>query len=250
MTKHITLKNAPIEEVIFSLITDPSEQCNLNCLNEVATDISNELDGEIEDWISREAIFEIGLESDNLSHNTKKKGYVIKGCNERVVVHISDNAFIMNKLKPYVDWSDISTLFEKIWSSYERRTKPKEINKVSIRYVNKFDVPQENWDDYLLMYPVIHSESENDNSLISVGEVFSRYNLQSDRYAASSVVMLNIKAKEAGQLSVIMDIDVDSVNKIENYSSYKEISDVVDRLRDFKNHIFFSNIPKAKEMFN
>ena len=67
---------------------------------------------------------------------------------------------------------------------------------------------------------------------------------------AQSVVLLTLKPENRDFLSVIMDIEVTSRTPITGYSGYHDITDVLNRLRDFKNQIFFANLPKAESLFS
>jgi hypothetical protein len=74
--------------------------------------------------------------------------------------------------------------------------------------------------------------------------------LISERHMARSVVQLTLKPENNDSLWVIMDIEVASKTPITDYAGYHEVTDVLNRLRDFKNQIFFANVPKAEELFS
>ena len=49
------------------------------------------------------------------------------------------------------------------------------------------------------------------------------------------------------KISCIFEIDVHDLN--EHGIDYEAIKDVLNRLRELKNNIFYANLPNAKEMF-
>ena len=249
MPQYPNLNNAPIAEAIFSVEVVPTKQCDMNCLKDVCAQLSSVYTSEPEEWLSIEGAFTIKDGGVSTSHTSEKIGYIIKSPDEKSILHVGKNSLVLNKLKPYTNWQDLSAQFEDAWNIYVKSVMPNAVNRIGVRYINNFEIPIEKWNENLLMYPVMNTGNQLDSSSISMGDVFSRYGLKSDRYVAESIVMLHIKVNNLNNLSIIMDIDVKSVDKITNYSGYHEIKDVADRLRDFKNQIFFSNVPNAEELF-
>ena len=249
MPNYKQLANAPIEEAIVNVEVDAS--ASMDQLQSVLGLLHDEYVSN-DDWYAFQGAFEINEENKTIgsSHSQEQLGFIVKTADEKQILHVGKNSLIFNKLKPYTSWEELSSMYETAWNAYTEILSPKTISKISIRYINSFEIPVQDWNTYLLMHPVINSENEQDSSSILMGEVFSRYYLKSEKYSSEAIVMLNIKANDTDKLAVIMDIDVKSFNKVVNYSGYHEIKDVIDRLRDFKNQIFFSNLPKAKELFS
>ena len=243
-----TLTNAPIEEAIIQVEVKPKETCLIEDIEVLANDIVDNSPSEINEWKRIESI----LNFDNEEIDTKRSnlGYKASSFDEKKVFHVGYNTLIFSLLKPYKNWDYLIKLYNDAWHKFSIKTNPINITKISLRFINKFEIPIKEWDSYILMSASLNAESEFDSSSISMGETMTRYNLKSDRYVAESVVVVSIKAINDDKLSVLLDIDVRSLDSINNYKGFHEIEDVLNRLREFKNQIFFSNLPKAKELFN
>ena len=80
-----------------------------------------------------------------------------------------------------------------------------------------------------------------------------------DQYQKQHSVMLRVMynrfaddrlTENQKDLDVIMDIDTHSKTGIANPREYLATAGTLNRLRNFKNQIFFASLPKAEEMFS
>lgn len=246
--KYPTLKNAPIQEAIISLEIGKSSN-SINNIEEVRKNLLQKYPN-IKKWQDIEAALEINEKGVNTFHKELDQGYILSTQDAKTFLHIGHSTLALNKLHPYGSWDDFSNEYQLAWNIFTNSLKVEAINNLTVRYINSFKIPVTNWTEYLTMYPALNTLSQYDDSAIAMSELFSKYSLQSEKHMASANVLLTIQPQNTEELKVIMDIEVKSRSGITNYSDYHSIKDTLNRLRAFKNHIFFSNLPKAEEQFS
>lgn len=242
------LPHAPIEEAIISLTIGKQKHASLHEVVELCENLKHSYPVR-KNWKINEFTFEEIDIGSTMSPREKLTGFVISSENQKMHLHLSQDTLSLNRLKPYGSWAEFAKDYKAAWDIFTEKLNIEVISEISIRYINNFSIPVAGWEGHLHMRPNLQSSSEFDESTISLGEVFSRYVLFSERHMAQSVVNLNLKAETNESLRVIMDIEVGSRMPIFNYSGFHEVKDVLNRLRDFKNQIFFANVPRAEELF-
>lgn len=247
-TPYPNLPNAPIEEAIISLTIGQQKHASIEEVEKVCAKLKATYP-QLKPWALNEFAFQISEAGVNTSHQEKANGFVLSSEDQKKIVHLSRDTLSLNRLRPYGSWEDFSADYKAAWEVFTAPLKIDEITGLTIRYINNFIIPTAGWEEYLLMRPTLQSNSTYDPSVISMGEVFSRYVLVSERHMAKSMVSLTLRSEDTDHLRVIMDIEVHSRTDISNYPGYHAVTDVLNRLRDFKNQIFFSNLPKAQELF-
>lgn len=244
------LSNAPIEEAIISLTLGNQKHLSLVDVEATCAELFR-LYPIKKEWRRFNTTFQVSNDGVNTSTaQGLNQGFILSAEDQKNVLSVSQDMLSLNRLRPYGSWENFSEEYERAWEIYTAPIIVEEINQLIIRYINSFTIPQKGWEDYLLMRPVLQSSSEYDISVMSMTEAASRYVLVSERHMANAVVLLTIKPEDFNNLRVIMDVEVQSQRGISNYSSYHVIIDTLNRLRDFKNQIFFSNLPQAKEQFS
>lgn len=243
------LPNAPIKEAIISTSIEQQKHHSLEELDTLCEKLKKTYP-QRKNWKIKEFALEEKEEETNISKLEKVAGYVISSEDKKKILHISRDMLSLNLLKPYSSWEDFTNDYKAAWDVFTESLEIEKVKGLTIRYINNFSIPTNDWERYLLMHPNLQSKNDFDDSTISMREVFSRYVLASKRYMAQSVVLLTLKPETNNSLQVIMDIEVVSRTPITDYSGYHDIIDVLNRLRDFKNQIFFSNVPKAEELFS
>ena len=248
-SEYPNLSNAPIEEAIISLTIGRNKHASLEEVKAVCEKLKSTYPHQ-KPWALNEFALKMSDTGVDTSHQQKANGFVLSSDNQKKIIHLSCDTLSLNRLRPYGSWKDFSDDYKSAWDIFTESLKIEEITGLTIRYINSFTIPTLSWEEYLLMRPTLQSNSAYDTSIISMGEVFSRYVLISERHMAESMVSLTLRPENTDTLRVIMDIDVHSRTDISNYSGYHAVIDVLNRLRDFKNQIFFSNLPKATELFS
>ena len=247
--KYPHLPKPPIEEAIIRLTLANEGGHSAESLEKTGSALEA-VYPQRKNWTLKEVAFQMNDTSFNTSHSERAKGFLLSSDDQKKMVHITPNIVALHCLKPYKSWDAFSKDYETAWGIYTHPLNIQGIKDIAIRYINQFQMPMLNWGDYLLLRPNMESANRFDESTIAMGEVFSRYVLVSEAYQAESVVLLTIRPTNTEHLTVIMDIEVKSRTSIRDYPDYYVITESLNRLRNFKNQIFFSNLPKAEEMFS
>jgi len=199
------LPNAPIEEAIISLTIGKQKHASLQEVEALCEKLKD-VYPQRKNWKIKEFAFEESDAGSNMSQRERATGFVISSENQKKLLHLSQDTLSLNRLKPYGSWDDFSADYKSAWDIFTESLKIEEVSGLTIRYINSFHIPTAGWEEHLLMRPNLQSESVFDDSTISMGEVFSRYVLVSERHMAQSVVHLTLKPENNDSLRVIMDI--------------------------------------------
>jgi uncharacterized protein (TIGR04255 family) len=163
------------------------------------------------------------------------------------VITISRRQFSYHRLRPYTNWGDFEKRGRKAWGAFCNYFGPEVITEVSLRYINRIEMPPvQDWDEYLLMGPKIPALIDtgvddflmvlhlSDASVPAVAVVTQK----SDTRAATSVIAL------------LLDIEARSLQEFQCPPERDALWEMVQRLRDYKNRLFFEGLTEsAKEIF-
>jgi uncharacterized protein (TIGR04255 family) len=253
MSQYSTLKNAPIEEAIIGFIV-PSEEHKTYDTIKACAEMFQTLSESylfLNDIKTREIKVEIGENPQLYQGDEKPVGLVLRSEHTNNILELVTDRFSIHKLKPYTNWETFQSEFKEAFDIYQKYVGIKKVESLSIRYINKFTVPLNNWDEYINIQPGILLETKETSDLdVQVTEVTSRNILSSEILEASAEVITILKPNGRDELlDVLIDIDVRSIKSITSFN-FKAFEATFKQLRDFKNHIFFANVPKAEELFH
>jgi len=140
-------------------------------------------------------------------------GYLFQSPIEKKIVQARIDGYTFNKLKPYESWDSFRTEARKLWNIYFQITKPVRITRIALRYINRIEIP-----------------------------------LPMNDFKEYVITQTMEKPTENQRLPLILDIDVFS--EISFINSDEEMWNKFEKLRKFKNDVFFDSITeKTKELF-
>lgn len=173
-------------------------------------------------------------------------GYLYRSPDGKSAVQARTDGYTFNKFKPYEDWTAFSTEARKLWGYYLETAKPNRLKRLALRYINRIEIPLpiRDFKDYLLTVPEIAPTLPQ-----ALAHFIMRLVVPNPEIEATAVINVVMdQPVEAQRLPVIFDTDVYKLTNIE--ATNEEIWDDFDRLRIFKNEIFFNSITdKTKELF-
>jgi uncharacterized protein (TIGR04255 family) len=162
------------------------------------------------------------------------------------VVQVTSKSFSYHRLRPYDQWEAFVQRARKAWDAFVPLFRPSNITEVQLRYVNVFDLPMpfEDWSEYLVIRPEVPPPV--DTGLVSY---MMCLNLTDQSVPASAVVTQSTEADHDDVAQVLLDIDTRT--RIDaGESSEEHLWRTLDRLREYKNRLFFEGITeRAKELF-
>lgn len=153
----------------------------------------------------------------------------LKSEDEKTLIQIEPDLFSVNHLNPYTSWNQFKPLIEKAAQEYCSIIKPKEIERISLRYINRIEIPKETieLEDYFRIYPSVSKElSHNFNSFI-VGVQIPYENLR-------DILKIELAQATSKTNSVALMLDLQYfLTKAQEF----QINNVVDWIETAHNHI-------------
>jgi uncharacterized protein (TIGR04255 family) len=232
------LRNAPITEAIF----DFRVKARAGLRGEEFAPLHPQLASrfpKIEDRRGLQATFAVvkGKSQPPLVQDLGMQGYFFKSADEKTIAQFRVDGFTLNRLPPYTSWGELFPLVIELWRLYSALARPEVITRLAVRYINRIPFPPGpvKLETYLRSAPVIPPELPQ-----HVSSFLTRVTIHDpDRNIAAHVAQA-LEADASGQPAVIFDID--AFKQDEFAGDDPAIEETLNRLRDFKNLIFFSSL--------
>lgn len=161
-------------------------------------------------------------------------------------VQAKRDGFTFNKLRPYTKWDDFNPEARELWLRYVEIARPRCIKRVSLRYINRIEIPDATTDlrDLCLLFPDVPKGVPQ-----LWLEYFQRFVSPKPDSTVAIVTLAIDVPMAAGRPAIILDIDV--CRFFENVPpDANAIWPHFDELRALKNEIFDASLtPKAKGLF-
>jgi uncharacterized protein (TIGR04255 family) len=151
------------------------------------------------------------------------------------------DGFMFVRLPPYDHWASFRDEAHSLWQTYREVAKPEAITKVSLKYVNRFDLPLpvKDFAVYFRTYPEVSSALPQ-----SVSGFFTQLQIPYEDLGAMLVLTQTIvPPPQSGFASVVLDIDLSVPNNPS--SDDDDVWELLARLRDRKNEVFEGCITDA-----
>ncbi|MFQ5787653.1 MAG: TIGR04255 family protein [Thermodesulfobacteriota bacterium] len=172
-------------------------------------------------------------------------GYRYITSDKKQIVQARLDGFTFSRLKPYIKWNDLRDEAHKLWRLYQEATSPESITRVALRYINNLNIPLpiRDFGDYLTAPPTIPEGLPQ-----GVGSFLTRVVMLEPSIGANAIITQALEQIAPGRAPIILDIDVFKLQ--EKGIEEKEAWDTIEKLRHFKNKIFFKSITnRLKEMY-
>lgn len=173
-------------------------------------------------------------------------GYQFISGDGRSIFQAELSRFTFNRLKPYSGWDNFFNEGMKNWGRYLEVVGPLKIARISLRYVNRIDLPLPMKDlrDFILTSPDVPP-----NLPQTLAGFFLQLKIPFNEKEAVAILNQTVEPPAEDKLPYIFDTDV-----IHNCDLASDKTDdflkVVKNLRDVKNNIFHESLTeKTKELF-
>lgn len=245
MAKYTHLENAPITEALIDIRVKMREDLTVEQLESIYNSIS----GQYPDKKVRhkwEGKFEFKKGELPVSLGTETiDGYIFTSTDQKQIFQARLDGFTFSRLKPYETWERLRDEAYRLWQKYREVVSP-EITRVALRYINKmeFPLPIKDFSDYLTAAPIVPEGLPQ-----GVSSFLTRVVIHEPSIDAAAIITQALEqVVNPNLVPLILDIDVFK-QKSEGISE-KDAWDTLEKLRHFKNKIFFESITeKAKEIF-
>nr|MBC8551408.1 TIGR04255 family protein [Candidatus Brocadiales bacterium] len=173
-------------------------------------------------------------------------GYLFQSPIKKKIVQARLDGFTFNKLKPYESWKAFRSEACELWNIYCQITSPVKITRIALRYINRIEIPlpMNDFKDYVLTTPEIAPKLPQ-----ALNHFFMQLEIPNPELPAIALITQTMGNPTANQrLPLILDIDVFS--KTDFIHNDEEMWKEFEKLRKFKNEVFFNSITeKTKELF-
>lgn len=239
-------KNAPIREAIFDIKIDENEKVSLDVLENIHKEIKNEYPEKRQNFRLTQQI-NFKQEHSNIENNSSKEFYGLIFFNKKNTrVQAKIDGFTFNMIKPYSNWSSFIEEAFRIWEIYKRHVKPESIVRISLRYINKIEIPVpfKNFQEYVTNMPPIPN---------CLPQSFSNFFMQIQvPFVDDKLDVLltqTIEHKLDNILPFILDIDVIKTKDLSTDSEWLRLQ--FEKFREIKNSTFENCITdNSRNLFN
>lgn len=168
------------------------------------------------------------------SATTQQVGYQFISANKKLVLHCKVDGLAVSRLAPYTSWDDVYAEYARHWNRYLEIVKPDQVTGLSVRYVNRFDLPGNRVElsDYFRTYPTVSEDIKYDLS----GFLNQLHIPMPDIHGQAIITQARVPPPDESVISVLLDITVSSVIQLptENFS----LESKMNILRSRKNELF------------
>ncbi len=220
----LVYKNDPIVEAIVELAFVPDREWNIT----IPGRLYDRLQDEYPDPPKQREIVEAGLASDNDGVGTftlnRKGARVVFGAGNKLLM-VGPDVISLHSLKPYEGWGNFLPRVAKAIDSYVAVAQPKSIAKISLRYINRVNIPKEQFS--LTEYFTI-TQALPDAFPTQMTSFVDRMELAyEDIPAQIAFTWATTKPAQEGQSSFVLDFDLHWIEEC-------DIRDAIDHLKDLR----------------
>ena len=178
----------------------------------------------------------IGKQNNPIVEDLGCVGFKVHSIDNLHIAQFNKEAFVFSRLKPYLDWAQLSGEALRLWTIYFELLKPMEVIRIGLRFINRIAIMQEQIEgsDYYRHPP----DSLKELSWPLTG--YLHHDVIWVPETQYSVNLIKTVQNIPGEIGLILDIDVFMGNRFEyNESSLKRF---LEEMRWVKNKIFFTSL--------
>lgn len=245
--KFETFEKAPITEAILDIRTELSSDVNFEDLEKYHTEIINDFSKK-QVSVQFQAEFKVEKDESPMSNvQSVNNGFIFKDDVNSKVIQFRLDGFTFNKIKPYESWEAFSKEANKHWEKYCEIAKPRKINRIALRFINKINIPENesSLKEYIKLLPTVPKSFPKKQL-----ELFLRNVFFDEKLNIKSIVTETIDINEKTEILTpfILDIDVfkESTTGFDSGKIWAEFEE----LRICKNKLFFDiTTKKCQDLF-
>lgn len=174
------------------------------------------------------------------------QGYILKSEDGHNIVQLRAAGFTFNRLAPYTRWEEICPVALHAWRTYAEVARPEAVTRLGLRYINHIPLPPgvHELDHYLAAGPRTPPEWPQELS------AFLTYVVLHDPHAGTSAAVKQWLEVGIATPALAIVLDIDAYSEEHHDADSAKIEDVLWRLRELKNRIFFGSLTdKAMRLF-
>ena len=163
------------------------------------------------------------------------QGVNFRSADDKLIAQFRGDGFTLNRLEPYTSWDELFPVACDLWQAYVSVAMPELVTRIAVRYINHITLPDGliDLDKYLRAAPQIPKELPQ-----GLAEFMTRMTMpEPDLQCAAHVTQVFPALGPTSKFGVVLDIDAFSDVTLEPASPV--ITEILGRLRLYKNRIFF-----------
>ncbi len=251
MNSHGSLNSPPIKEALIDIRVTLPKQIEPSLLNSNYFQKSNcypkfEEIRQLELQFQLDNSSEVNFAKAN-AESASTVGYRFISADEQRVVQFRLDGFTFSRIESYSSWNDLKQEAFRLWAVYADCVSPISIARVATRYINLIKFPlQSDLSDYLTTPPKVPKGLHDKFSLSSF---LNRIEILEATTGARGFITQVFEPSQEDTINIVLDIDVFITKQFA--PNDLQIWDYLDRLRDFKNDVFFENITeKTRKLYS
>ena len=194
----------------------------------------------------REFFFEFGEDTERVeSRRQAPFGFRLGTPAKNRLLQIRPNGFTYSWLRPYSNWADLRAAAKQAWEIYTDLVMPENVIRAAVRYINhiRLPLPITELRDFLPASPDYPAEWPQ-----TMTGYLSRIAVVDEASGNRAIVtQTSEQTDERGMMNFLLDIDCFNADPPRDAV---ELWELLDRLRDLKNQIFFNAVSeRLLEMF-
>lgn len=243
MEEYQSLKKAPITGALIDIRVKLRPEIDVKDIDSIHEPIKREYPEKQEQRMSQ-IQFELKAGEDLAKPVSSK----IIGCrfvspDKKQIFQARLDGFTFSRLYPYINWEQLRNEARRLWLLYKGITRPDCITRVALRYINNLTLPlpMRDFSDFIVAPPIVPEGLPQ-----GVSQFLTRVVINEPSMGANAIITQALEPVVGETAPVILDIDVFKLRPegIEE----EEAWDTIEKLRQFKNQIFFKSITnKLKE---
>ncbi len=245
MVKQEHLNNAPIVEALIDIRVKLPSDINVAKLQALHP-LVDELYPQVQELKKGSVTIKAGEAFEAATGDIRHIGYRYFSKDKKQILQSRLDGFTLSRLKPYETWDALREEAERLWQLYVSIASPEVITRVALRYINRIEIPfssLKDFGEYLTALPQIPPELPTE-----ISSFLTRLVMPEPALGATAIIAQALEPViNQDIVPVILDIDVFKEGEFDIDS--KEAWDTIDKLRNFKNDIFFKSITEqTKEL--
>jgi uncharacterized protein (TIGR04255 family) len=231
VTKHYS--RSPLTEAVIDLRVKLSREVELETLASIQSVRKKDYPTR-QDRIALQGQFTTDPKAPPATASRTHIGYSFTSIDKRQIVQARLDGFAFSRLAPYESWESFRDEARQWWDTYRTVTKPEEVIRVAVRYINRLDLPLplEDFTDYLRTTPEVSPD---------LPQLLSGYfmQLQIPQEDLRGMLILNqtiVPPPNPQTVSILLDIDLFRESDIPREEN--ELWDFFEQLRVRKNEVF------------
>jgi uncharacterized protein (TIGR04255 family) len=242
--KELHFKRPPIEEALIGFQCSIEEAALAGWVEDTADRLAARI---FDEYPNKEPIHQARFTFDGkiATANSDVIGYRFRNKTNTQIVQLLMGAFAFSRLRPYENWHLMRDEAKKQWEIFQATVGPLKVNSCSLRYVNKFSIPEnDKISEYLSIFlnvpPSISKKTENYLTRIETK--------MSNPNCIAALQQVQLPGDEPEKLTLVVD---NEFRVAAEDRSNEELWQTLEQLRHLKNRIFLEMFTdKAKEMFD